>query len=78
MDDHVYKLIDLIGTSTTSVEDAVNHAIQRAGATLKHLRWFEVEEIRGGIDGNKVAHWQVKLKVAFTVEQQEDTGKILA
>src|ERR1035438_3691974 len=61
MQNHVYKLIELIGTSTTTIEDAVNNALQRAGATVKNLRWFELVETRGEIDGNKVAHWQVTL-----------------
>jgi flavin-binding protein dodecin len=71
MKDHVYKLIELIGTSTTTVEDAINSAIQRAGATVKNLRWFEVVEMRGDIAENKVAHWQVKLKIGFTIEDPE-------
>jgi dodecin len=68
MKDHVYKLIALIGTSTTTIEEAVNNAIQRAGATVKNLRWFEVVEMRGEIDQSKVLHWQVKLKIGFTIE----------
>jgi flavin-binding protein dodecin len=68
MSAHVYKLIELIGTSTTTVEDAVNNALQRAGATVKNLRWFEVVEMRGDIDQNKVSHWQIKLKIGFTIE----------
>ena len=68
MKNHVYKLIELIGTSTTSLEDAINNAIHRAGKTVKNLRWFEVMEMRGDIDKKKVAHWQVKLKVGFTIE----------
>jgi len=68
MNDHVYKLIELVGTSTTSVEDAVNNALQRTGETVHNLRWFQIDEIRGEIDHNKVAHWQVTLKVGFTVE----------
>lgn len=68
MKDHVYKLIELTGTSTSSVEDAINKAIQRASRTVKNLRWFQVMETRGDIEKNKVAHWQVTLKVGFTVE----------
>ena len=68
MKDHVYKLIEMIGTSTTTVEDAINNAIHRAGATVKNLRWFEVVETRGDIDQNKVAHWQVTVKIGFTIE----------
>ena len=68
MKNHVYKLIELTGTSTISVEDAVNTALQRAAKTIKNLRWFQVVETRGDIDGNRVAHWQVTVKVGFTVE----------
>ena len=77
MKDPVYKLIELTGTSTKSMEDAVNNALRRAGATVKNLRWFQVLETRGDIDQNKVRHWQVTLKVGFTVDDQpsETRGK---
>ena len=68
MNDHVYKLIELTGTSTASVEDAVDKAIQRAHKTIKNLRWFQVVETRGAINKGKVDHWQVTIKVGFTVE----------
>jgi len=68
MKDPVYKLIELTGTSATSVEDAVAKAIQRAHKTVKKLSWFQVVETRGNIDKGKVDHWQVTLKVGFTVE----------
>lgn len=68
MKDHVYKLIELTGTSTTSIEDAVDKAIQRAHKTIKNLRWFQVVETRGNIDKGKVEHWQVTIKVGFAVE----------
>ena len=68
MHEHVCKLIELVGTSTTSVEEAVNNAVHRAGETVKNLRWFQIREIRGDIDQNKVSHWQVTLKAGFTVE----------
>jgi len=68
MKNHVYKLIELTGTSTVSIEDAIQTAIKRAGKTIKNLRWFEVTETRGDIDKQRVAHWQVTLKVGFTVE----------
>jgi flavin-binding protein dodecin len=68
MKNPVYKLVELTGTSTTSMEDAVNKAIQRAHKTLKNLSWFEVTETRGSIDQGKVKQWQVTLKVGFTVE----------
>jgi hypothetical protein len=68
MKDHVYKLIELTGTSTNSIEDAVATAIQRAHKTIKNLCWFQVIETRGNIDKGKVDHWQVTIKVGFTVE----------
>lgn len=68
MKDHVYKLIELTGTSTTSIEDAVNKAIKRAAKTIKKLSWFQVIETRGTIDRAKVQVWQVTIKVGFTVE----------
>jgi flavin-binding protein dodecin len=68
MKDHVYKLIELTGTSTTSIEDAVAKAIKRAHSTVKNLCWFQVTDTRGNIDKGKVQHWQVTIKVGFTVE----------
>ncbi len=68
MKDHVYKLIELTGTSTTSIEDAVAKAIKLAHQTIKKLSWFEVIEARGDIDKGKVHHWQVTIKVGFNVE----------
>ena len=67
MKDPVYKLIELTGTSTTSVEDAVAKAIKRAHKTVKDLRWFQVVETRGNIENGKVQHWQVTIKVGFTI-----------
>jgi len=69
MKDHVYKIVELTGTSTTSIEDAVETAVKRASKTLKNLRWFEVVETRGHIDKGKVDHWQVTVKIGFTVEE---------
>lgn len=67
MKDHVYRLIELTGTSAKSVEDAVGVALRRARRTIKHLGWFEVCEMRGSIAKGKVQHWQVTIKVGFTV-----------
>lgn len=67
MKDPVYKLIELTGTSTSSIEDAVEKAIKRAHKTVKNLCWFQVVETRGNIDKGKVQHWQVTLKVGFEV-----------
>jgi dodecin len=69
MTDHVYKRINLTGTSATSIEDAVQRAIDKASQTLHGLRWFEIEDIRGDIDGKKIAHWQVSLRIGFTLDE---------
>lgn len=69
MSDHVYKSIELTGSSTETVEAAVRNAIERAGKTVHHLRWFEISQIRGQIDQGTVAHWQVTMKVGFTLDE---------
>lgn len=68
MSDHIYKKIELIGSSPTSIEDAVNNAVNRAAKTIRNMRWFEVSEIRGHLEDGKVAHWQVTVKLGFTLE----------
>ena len=68
MPEHVYKKIELTGSSTSSIEDAVQNAIQRAANTVHGLRWFEVVETRGDIKDGSVAHWQVTIKVGFTLD----------
>ena len=68
MKEPVYKLIELTGTSSTSIEDAVDKAIKRAHQTVTNLCWFQVVETRGSINKGKVHHWQVTIKVGFTVE----------
>jgi flavin-binding protein dodecin len=68
MQDHVYKIIELVGSSETSIEDAVQSAIARAAQTLKHLRWFEIVQTRGHIEEGKVRHYQVTLKAGFTLD----------
>jgi dodecin len=70
-DHHVYKVIELVGSSENSIEDAVSMAVGRASKTLRNLRWFEVVETRGHIEDGKVKHYQVKLKVGFTMEDGE-------
>ena len=67
MKDPVYKLIELTGTSSASIEYAVDNAIKRAHKTIKNLCWFQVVETRGNIEKGKVHHWQVNIKVGFTV-----------
>ncbi len=68
MHDHVYKTIDLVGSSKTGIEDAVQQAIARASKTVRNMRWFQVTETRGHIEGGKLAYWQVGLKVGFTLD----------
>ena len=68
MSDHVYKKIELAGSSATSIDDAVRTAVKRASESLHNLRWFEVTEIRGDVDNGEVEHWQVSLKVGFTLD----------
>ncbi len=67
-EDRIYRVIELAGTSEKSIEDAVNSAIDRANKTIRNLRWFEVIQTRGHIENGKVAHFQVTLKVGFTME----------
>jgi flavin-binding protein dodecin len=69
MTEHVYKTVELVGSSTSGMEDAIRHAITRASRTLRNLRWFEVVETRGEIAEGRVAHWQVTLKVGFTLDE---------
>jgi len=68
MDDHVYRVIQIVGSSEKSIDDAIRMAVARASKTLRELRWFEVVETRGHIDNDKVQHFQVTLKVGFTLE----------
>jgi flavin-binding protein dodecin len=70
MPDHVYKTIELVGSSSRSMEDAVQVAIGKAAETVRNLRWFEVLDTRGHIEKGKVAHWQVTLKLGFTLEDE--------
>jgi hypothetical protein len=69
MKDPVYKLIELTGTSPTSMEDAVEKAVKRAHKTINNLRWFQVIETRGNIEKGIVHHWQVTIKVGFAVNE---------
>jgi len=68
MSNHVYKLLELTGSSTVSIEDAVSNAIAKAHQTVRHIQWFTITETRGHVVDGKVAHWQVSLKVGFTLE----------
>jgi len=68
MSDHVYKTIELTGSSSRSSDDAIRTAIERASKTMRDLKWFQVVETRGYIEGGEVAYWQVTLKVGFTLQ----------
>ncbi len=68
MSNHVYKTIELTGSSPTSIEDAVATAIAKASESLRNIQWFNVTETRGHVKDGKVAHWQVTLKIGFTLE----------
>lgn len=68
MSDHVYKQIELTGSSPKSSDDAVRCALEKAGKTLRNMHWFEVVETRGCVEDNKIAHWQVTIKVGLRIE----------
>ena len=69
MSDHIYKSLELTGSSAESVEDAVRKALRRASKTVHNLRWFQVTELRGHVEDGEVGHWQVTMKVGFTLEE---------
>jgi len=68
MSDQVFKMIELTGTSSKNLEDAIQNAIAKAAKTVRNMRWFQVVETRGSIDGGQVTQWQVTLKVGFVLE----------
>lgn len=68
MTDHVYKIIELTGSSNQSIEDAVKNAISKASESVRNMRWFQILETRGQIDKNQVQYWQVTIKIGFTIE----------
>lgn len=69
MSDHVYKKLEIVGSSTRSIEDAVQNAISCTAETVERLRWFEIVETRGNIKDGKVDHWQVTVKIGFTLSE---------
>ena len=75
MTDHTYKVVELVGSSSEGVQQAIEGAINRASKTLRNLDWFEVKEIRGNIKDGKVAWYQVKLGIGFRVLDESDLGK---
>ena len=69
MSEHVYKKIEVVGSSPKGFEDAIKNALARAEKTVRNMRWFEVTETRGDIEDGKLDHWQVTLKIGFTLEE---------
>jgi len=69
MAEHVYKMVELVGTSGSSVSDAIQNAVARVTATVRNVRWFEVMQVRGEVAEGKVARYQVTLKIGFTLEE---------
>ena len=69
MSNHVYKIIEIAGSSQTTIDDAIRNAVARASKTVRNMRWFEVVETRGHIEGNNVGHFQVTLKIGFTLDE---------
>ena len=68
MTDKVYKMIDVVGTSSTTLEDAIRNAVTKSSKTVRNMSWFEVVETRGRIDGGDVAQWQVTVRIGFAVQ----------
>ncbi len=69
MSEHVYKKMELVGSSKASIDDAVRNAVDRASKTIRNMRWFEVVETRGHIVENQIDHWQVTVKIGFTLDE---------
>jgi dodecin len=69
MAEHVYKKIEIVGSSPNGFEEAIQNALARAGKTIRNMRWFEVAETRGYIEDGKIGHWQVTLKIGFTLDE---------
>ena len=69
MNDHVYKLVEIVGSSTIGTDEAIRNAIESAGRTIRNMDWFETTEIRGHIADGKIVHYQVKLKIGFRIEE---------
>ncbi len=66
---HIYKKIEITGSSSNSMQEAIENAIARAAKSVRNMRWFEVAETRGHIEDQKIAHWQVTIKVGFTLDE---------
>jgi flavin-binding protein dodecin len=71
MSDHIYKSVELTGSSPDGIESAVENAIARASDTIRNIRWFEISQLRGQVRDGKVAHWQVTMKLGFTLDDSD-------
>jgi flavin-binding protein dodecin len=69
MSAHIYKKLEIVGSSTSSIEEAVNNAVEKASKTIRNIRWVEVVETRCHVENQKVAYWQVTIKIGFTLEE---------
>jgi dodecin len=69
---HIYKIVELAGSSAESIEDAIRAAVGRAGKTIRNLRWFEVIQTRGHVEDGEIRHFQVVIKAGFTLDDEED------
>lgn len=72
MTNHVYKSVELTGSSRESLQNAVETAVARASETIRNVRWFEVTQVRGQVEDGKVEHWQVTMKLGFTLDREDD------
>ena len=72
MSEHSYRVIEVVGSSTKSADDAVSNAVADAAKTLRHIGWFQVVETRGHVEDGRVAHFQVTLKIGFTLEDRDE------
>lgn len=70
MSNHVYKTIELTGSSHAGIQDAITNAVARASKSVRNMRWLEVTDTRAHIENQQIAHWQVTLKIGFTLEEQ--------
>jgi flavin-binding protein dodecin len=71
MSDHIYKIIEVVGSSPTSIEDAIEGAVNRAAETLDEIGWFEVVSTRGHVEGGRLAHYQVTIRIGFTLKDSK-------
>lgn len=69
MSDHIYKIIEIVGSSAESIDDAIRGAIARASETVREIRWFEVVSTRGHVEGGRIGHFQVTLRIGFTLDE---------